>query len=107
MDAPLKISQRQFKHVDIAHGLINDLTPVITEGKFMCEKSELYLISVFGSSFRNSNGYLDVYIENNDTVITAFRFPQSSYVLTAIAIAIEQLICPNRGLYNCINYLFL
>lgn len=77
-----------FKHVHIANG-INDLTSVSREGKFICEKSGLYLISVFVSTFKNSNGYFIVY-KNNDTIMTAFRHPQS-YVLTATAIAIEQL----------------
>ncbi|XP_071122613.1 putative leucine-rich repeat-containing protein DDB_G0290503 [Mytilus edulis] len=77
-----------FKQVHISHG-INDITSIRNEGKFTCEKSGLYLISVYVATNANAAGYYYVY-KNNQVVATAYRHPQS-YIITLTAIVTERL----------------
>ncbi|XP_071122919.1 uncharacterized protein [Mytilus edulis] len=77
-----------FKEVRTSHG-IHDLTSIRNEGKFICEKSGVYLISVFVSTNTDNNGYYYVY-KNNEYIAKAYRHPKS-YYLTFTAIVTERL----------------
>ncbi|XP_063398954.1 uncharacterized protein LOC134683577 [Mytilus trossulus] len=77
-----------FNTVHTSHG-IHDLMSIKNDGKFTCEKSGLYLISVFVTTSSNSNGYFDVY-KNEKLISRAFRHPHL-YLLTFTAIVTERV----------------
>ncbi|CAG2196858.1 unnamed protein product [Mytilus edulis] len=78
-----------FKQVHTSHG-INDITSIGNEGKFTCEKSGLYLISVYVATNANAAGYYYHVYKNNQRVATAYRHPQS-YIITVTVIVAERL----------------
>ena len=82
-------SRNPFKIVHIDYG-IQDLSSIIDNGTFTCERRGYYLIAVAISSRGNSNGgYFDI-VKNHKVIAAGHKDPEN-FVITSTAIVMEHL----------------